>query len=80
MLICLCVLAIFKDFKIHICLCLCLWIQVPVKAKEVPNGAWARVIGNGELPDLGARSELWSSAKAVWVLKHQAVLRVESFL
>lgn len=80
MLICLCVLAIFKDFKIHVCLCLCPWIQVPVKAKEAPNGAWAGVTGTGELPDLGAGSELWSSAKTVWVLKHQAVLRIESSL
>lgn len=42
MLICLCDLAIFNDFKIHICQCLCPLIQVPVKTKEAPIGEWAR--------------------------------------
>lgn len=80
MLICLCNLAIFNDFKIHICLCLCPWIQVPVKTKEAPIREWARVTGNCELPDLGARSELRFSERAVWVLKHQAILRVKPSL
>lgn len=65
MLISLCDLAIFKHFKIHVCLCLCPWIQVPMKAKEARDGAWAGVTGNCVLPDLGAGPDLWSSARAV---------------